>query len=167
MKSQNLFKWKHLEGEMILQTVRWYWSYSLSLRNIAEMMEERGFSIAHPTIMRWVHEYGPQLGQRLRRHLKLTNDSWKVDETYIKIKGNGDICIVPWIPKEARLIFYSVLDGIEKLRNASSVRLYGPRIRNPLEPLRWIKMRLILLPFENDRQKGSYLITVKSNGSNI
>jgi transposase-like protein len=51
------------------------------------MMEERGFSMVHTTIMRWVHEYGPLLEKRLRRHLKPTNDSWKVDETYIKIKG--------------------------------------------------------------------------------
>ncbi len=47
-------------------------------------MEERGISMAHTTIMRWVHQYGPQLDKRVRRHLKLTNDSWRVDETYIK-----------------------------------------------------------------------------------
>jgi transposase, IS6 family len=87
MKSQNLFKWKHHEGEIILLTVRWYLSYSLSFRNIAEMMEERGLCMAHTTFMRWVHEYGPELEKRIRRHLKRTNDSWKVDETYIKIRG--------------------------------------------------------------------------------
>jgi IS6 family transposase len=87
MKSQKVFKWKHYRGEIILQAVRWYLDYSLSFRNVAEMMEERGFSMVHTTIMRWVHEYGPLLDQRLRRHLKLTNDSWKVDETYIKVKG--------------------------------------------------------------------------------
>jgi transposase-like protein len=51
------------------------------------MMEERGLSMAHTTIMRWVHQYGPQLDKRVRRHLKPTNDSWRVDETYIKVKG--------------------------------------------------------------------------------
>jgi transposase-like protein len=51
------------------------------------MMEERGLSIAHTTIMRWVHQYGPVLDKRIRRHLKQTNDSWRVDETYIKVKG--------------------------------------------------------------------------------
>ena len=50
-------------------------------------MEERGFSIAHTTIMCWVHQYGPELDNRVRRHLKKTNDSWRVDETYIKVKG--------------------------------------------------------------------------------
>jgi IS6 family transposase len=87
MKSQNLFKWKHYEPEIILLTVRWYLRYSLSFRNLVEMMEERGLCMVHTTIMRWVHPYGPELEKRIRRHLKLTNDSWKVDETYIKIKG--------------------------------------------------------------------------------
>lgn len=52
-----------------------------------ELMEERGLSIAHATIMRWVHQYGSQLEEKVRNHLKTTNDSWRVDETYIKVKG--------------------------------------------------------------------------------
>ncbi|GAA3314537.1 hypothetical protein GCM10020331_007290 [Ectobacillus funiculus] len=56
-------------------------------RNLVEMMEERGLSMAHTTIMRWVHQYGPELDERVRPHLNLTNDSWRVDETYIKVKG--------------------------------------------------------------------------------
>lgn len=51
------------------------------------MMEERALSIAHITTMRWVHRYGPELDERVRRHLKATNDSWRVGETYIKVKG--------------------------------------------------------------------------------
>ena len=51
------------------------------------MMEERGLSITHTIIIRWVHQYGPELNKRVRRHLKKTNDSWRVDETYIKVKG--------------------------------------------------------------------------------
>ncbi|MFE6139915.1 IS6 family transposase [Bacillus sp. NPDC057893] len=72
---------------MILLTVRWYLRYNLSFRDLVEMMEERGLSISHTTIMRWVHQYGPELDKRIRRHLKQTNDSWRVDETYIKVKG--------------------------------------------------------------------------------
>lgn len=48
---------------------------------------ERGLVMAHTTIMRWVHQYGPELDTRIRPHLKRTNDSWRVDETYIKVKG--------------------------------------------------------------------------------
>src|SRR3954471_13369462 len=87
MEKDNLFKWKHYQPEIILLTVRWYLRYNLSFRNLVEMMEERGLSMAHTTIMRWVHQYGPELDKRVRRHLKPTNDPWRADETYIKIKG--------------------------------------------------------------------------------
>ncbi|EJR93324.1 IS6 family transposase [Bacillus mycoides] len=87
MEKENIFKWKHYQPDIILLTVRWYLRYNLSLRDLVEMMEERGLSLAHTTIMRWVHQYGPELNERIRKHLKSTNDSWRVDETYIKIKG--------------------------------------------------------------------------------
>ncbi|MDM5185955.1 IS6 family transposase [Bacillus sp. DX4.1] len=87
MEKANVFKWKHYQPEIILLTVRWYLRYNLSFRDLVEMMEERGLSISHTTIMRWVHQYGPELDKRIRRHLKQTNDSWRVDETYIKVKG--------------------------------------------------------------------------------
>ncbi|MFI8707995.1 IS6 family transposase [Bacillus sp. NPDC077411] len=87
MENQNLFKWKHYQPDIILLMVRWYLRYNLSFRDLVEMMEERGLSVAHTTIMRWVHQYGPELDERIRRHLKPTNDSWRVDETYIKVKG--------------------------------------------------------------------------------
>ncbi|PDY34088.1 IS6 family transposase, partial [Bacillus thuringiensis] len=87
MEKENIFKWKHYQPDIILLTVRWYLRYNLSLRDLVEMMEERGFSLAHTTIMRWGHQYGPELNKRIRTHLKSTNDSWRVDETYIKIKG--------------------------------------------------------------------------------
>ncbi|OTX88857.1 IS6 family transposase [Bacillus thuringiensis serovar chanpaisis] len=87
MEKENIFKWKHYQPDIIVLTVRWYLRYNLSLRNLVEMMEERGLSLAHTTIMRWVHQYGPELNERIRKYLKPTNDSWRVDETYIKIKG--------------------------------------------------------------------------------
>ena len=87
MEKENIFKWKHYQPDIILLTVRWYLLYNLSFRDLVEMMEERGLSISHTTIMRWVHQYGPQLEEKVRHHLKTTNDSWRVDETYIKVKG--------------------------------------------------------------------------------
>ncbi|MEB9745922.1 IS6 family transposase, partial [Bacillus cereus] len=89
MKKTIEFKWKHYQPDIILLTVRWYLRYNLSFRDLVEMMEERGLSLAHTTIMRWVHQYGPELNERIRKHLKRTNDSWRVDETYIKIKGEN------------------------------------------------------------------------------
>src|SRR4051812_4840881 len=87
MEKQNVFKWKHYKPDVILLTVRWYLRYNLSFRDLVEMMAERGLFIAHTRIMRWVHQYGPELDKRIRRYLKQTNDSWRVDETYIKVKG--------------------------------------------------------------------------------
>ncbi|MCZ8514333.1 IS6 family transposase [Paenibacillus filicis] len=82
----DLFKWKQYESEIILLTIRWYLKYSLSYRNLVEMME-RGLHMAHTTIMRWVHQFGPELDKRIRPFLKPTNDSYRTDETYIKVKG--------------------------------------------------------------------------------
>jgi transposase, IS6 family len=86
----NAFKWKHFVGEIILQTVRWYLKYPLRYRNFKEMMIERGIQVDHSTIMRWVHQYSPEIEKKTRRHLRPTNDSWRVDETYIKVKGKWD-----------------------------------------------------------------------------
>ena len=86
----NSFKWKHYEGEIILLNVRWYLKYPLSYRNLKEMMIERGIQVDHSTIMRWVHQYSPEIEKKIRRHLRPTNDSWRVDETYIKVKGKWD-----------------------------------------------------------------------------
>jgi len=83
----NSFKWKHYAGEIILLNVRWYLKYSLSYRNLKEMMAERGITVDHTTIMRWVHQYSPEIEKKVRRYLRPTNDSWRMDETYIRVKG--------------------------------------------------------------------------------
>ena len=82
-----LFKWKHFQPEIILLNVRWYCRYSLSYRDLEEMMAERGLAVDHSTIHRWVLQYGPELDKRCRPHRRSTHDSWRVDETYVKIKG--------------------------------------------------------------------------------
>ena len=58
----------------------------LGYRDLEEMMRERGLYIDHTTIYRWVQHYAPELEKRCRPHLNMTNDSWRVDETYIKVK---------------------------------------------------------------------------------
>src|ERR1035437_10371178 len=82
-----IFKWRQTEPGLILCAVRWYLRYSLSLRDVEELLEERGLEVDHTTIWRWVQYYGPELEQRLRRHLKPTNKSWRVDETDVRVKG--------------------------------------------------------------------------------
>ena len=68
--------------------VRWYVSYSLSYRDIEELMLERGTKVDHSTLNRWVIEYSPLLENEFRKnHKKKTGRSWRMDETYIKVKG--------------------------------------------------------------------------------
>src|SRR5258708_2688507 len=86
MTEQNPFKWRHFQADIILLCVRWYLRYALSYRDLEEIMLERGLHVDHTTIYRWVQQYAPELEKRCRPYLKPTTDSWRVDETYIKIK---------------------------------------------------------------------------------
>ena len=61
--------------------------YSLAYRDLEEIMAERGVSVDHVTIWRWVQRYAPVLNQRIRGELRRPNRSWRVDETYIKVSG--------------------------------------------------------------------------------
>lgn len=82
------FKGKHFTKEVILLVVRWYVCYSLSYRDIEEMMLERGIKVDHATLNRWVIEYAPLLESEFRKkHKEKTGTSWRMDETYIKVKG--------------------------------------------------------------------------------
>jgi transposase-like protein len=81
------FKWRQFEPGLILMAVGWYLRFSLSYRDVEELLQERGMSADHVTVWRWVQCYAPELGRRLRPHLKPTNKSWRVDETYIRVKG--------------------------------------------------------------------------------
>ena len=88
MNSNIEFKQRHFEKGIILLMVRWYLSYPLSYRNIEEMMLERGIQVDHSTINRWVIHYSPLLEDEFRKKFKRqTGFSWRMDETYIKVKG--------------------------------------------------------------------------------
>src|SRR5829696_4533706 len=79
------FKWRHFEPTIILLCVRWYCRYSLSYRDLEEMMRERGLSVNHVTIFRWVQRYAPEINRRVRPHLKMSGTSYRIDETYVKV----------------------------------------------------------------------------------
>ena len=81
------FSGRHFEKEMILQSISWYLAYSLSYRDIEEIMKERGFDVDHSTIQRWVVHYAPQLEEAFHRKKKRPGGRWRLDETYIKVKG--------------------------------------------------------------------------------
>jgi transposase-like protein len=72
---------------VILLCVRWYLAYSLSLRNLEEMMAERGISVDHATVYRWVPRYSPELLERFNWRKRSVSREWHVDETYIKVRG--------------------------------------------------------------------------------
>ena len=82
-----LFKWRQFEPEVILLAVGWYLRFSLSYRDVEELLAERGLHADHVTVWRWVQRYAPEMERRLRSRLRPTNDSWRVDETYIRVKG--------------------------------------------------------------------------------
>jgi transposase-like protein len=70
LEQENLFKWRQYEPQIILLCVRWYLRYSLSYRDLEEMMAERGLHVDHSTIYRWVQRYAPELEKRVRAQLK-------------------------------------------------------------------------------------------------
>jgi transposase-like protein len=82
-----VFKGRHFDQSVILLCVRWYLAYSLSLRNLEEMMAERGISVDHTTVHRWTIHYAPLLMERLNRRKRPVTGRWHVDETYIKVRG--------------------------------------------------------------------------------
>ena len=87
MADTELFKWRHYERTIILTGVRWYLRYALSYRDVEELMLERGVKVDHCTIYRWVQKYAPEVEKRSKPYLNPTNDSYRVDETYIRVRG--------------------------------------------------------------------------------
>ena len=97
------FKWRHFQSDIILTCIRWYLAYPLSYRNIEEMMLERGVDVDHTTINRWVIKYTPQIEKKFRKHKAPVGTSWRMDETYIKVKGQWKY-LYRAVDKEGRTI---------------------------------------------------------------
>src|SRR5215468_2881246 len=92
-----LFKWRQFEPEVILLAVGWYLRFSLSYRDVEELLAERGLLVDHVTVWRWVQRCAPELERRLRPRLEPTNDSWRVD---------SDV-----YPGERQVAFYRAVDS--------------------------------------------------------
>ncbi|WP_459500205.1 IS6 family transposase [Bacillus sp. C1] len=82
------FKGKQFKKDIILVAVGYYCRFSLSYRDVSEILQERGVSVHPTTIMRWVHEYGNLIYQIWKKKNKTTHRAWHLDETYIKVKGD-------------------------------------------------------------------------------
>ena len=72
---------------MILWAIRWYLMFPISYRDLELMLLDRGVEVDHTTIYRWIQAYAVELERRIRPHLRMSNGSWRVDETYVKVKG--------------------------------------------------------------------------------
>jgi transposase-like protein len=82
-----MFKGRHFDQSVILLCVRWYLAYNLSLRDLEEMMAERGLLVDHSTVHRWAVHFSPQLLERFHRRKRTITGKWHMDETYIKVRG--------------------------------------------------------------------------------
>src|SRR5450759_4175726 len=87
ISTADLFGGRYFDREGIILCVRWYLRYKLSLRDLVEMMAERGLSMSHTTVMRWVQRYVPEFERRWSRFARAVGRSWRVDETYVRIRG--------------------------------------------------------------------------------
>jgi putative transposase len=81
------FKGSHFEREIIIWGVRWYVAYPISYRQLEEMMQERGVAVDHSTLNRWVSRYAPEFEKQFRRRQHPVGKSWRLDETYVRVKG--------------------------------------------------------------------------------
>ncbi|WP_328702793.1 IS6 family transposase [Belnapia mucosa] len=87
MRPDQSFKGRQFTAEVILWAVRWYLMFPVSYRDLELMLADRSVEIAHTTIFRWVQTYAREIEKRIRPHLRSSNGSWRVDETYVRVKG--------------------------------------------------------------------------------
>ena len=81
------FKGRQFTAEVILWAVRWYLMFPISYRDLELMLADRGVNVDHTTVFRWIQAYAPEIEKRIRPHLRPSNGSWRVDETYVRVKG--------------------------------------------------------------------------------
>ena len=161
-----MFKGRHFDRSVILLCVRWYLAYSMSLRDLEEMMAERGVQVDHATIHRWTVHYAPLLLEQFNRRKRPVTGKWHVDETYIKVRGqwrylyraidsNGDT-VEFWLSDRRNLTAAKrflrkalkrhgrperiVIDGSQTNREAipacDTIDRLQDRSRRPLKPIR-------------------------------
>ena len=119
------FSGKQFPKDIILMAVRWYVAYPLSYRNIEELMDERNVKVDHATLNRWVVEYSPQLENEFRKRYKSKiHSSWRMDETYLKIKGK-DIYLYRAVDKFGKTVDFMVS---EKRDKAAVLRFFNKAV---------------------------------------
>ena len=114
-----LFHGRHFPDDIIILAVRWYLRYSLSYRDLEEMLSERGVAVDHSTVWRWVDHYSPKLDESVRRHLHPRGVQWRMDETYIKVAGEWTYLYRAVDSQGASVEFY-----LSRTRDVRSAKLF-------------------------------------------
>ena len=125
-----LFTGRHFDRLLIIQSVRWYITYKLSYRDVCSLMAERGLTLVHTTVMRWVIHYVPVFEKRWMKYARPTGSSWRVDETYIRVKGKW-IYLYRAVDKQGRTVDLLLSEKRDKaaakrFHKSSSVSLSAP-----------------------------------------
>jgi transposase, IS6 family len=115
----NAFKLRRFHALVILQCVRWYSKYTISYRQLEEMMAERGVVVDHTTIWRWIQRYAPQLEKEVRWYHGHTGGSWRVDETCIRVNGEWK-WLFRAVDKQGRTVDFLLTNR----RNAKAARRF-------------------------------------------
>ncbi|PEL80377.1 IS6 family transposase [Bacillus wiedmannii] len=152
------FKGKQFKKDIILVAVGYYCRFSLSYRDVSEILKERGISVHPTTIMRWVHEYGTLIYQIWKKKNKHAQRSWKLDETYIKVKGEW-CYLYRAIDKEG----YTLDIQLRKKRNHQAAYAFMKRIVKVFgEPtvLTTDKAPALLCAFNKLKEQGFYKHTI-------
>jgi transposase-like protein len=123
-----LFKGRHFEQEIIILCVRWYLRYKLSSRDLVEMMAERGLTMSHTTILRWVQRFVPEFEKRWNRYAAGAGCAWRVDETYVKIKGQW-VYLYRAVDREGRTVDFR----LSPRRNVAAAKAFLRKARKSQE----------------------------------
>ena len=130
LDTQQLFTGRHFDRLLIIQAVRWYITFKLSYRDVSSLMAERGVTLVHTTVMRWVIHYVPVFEKPWEKYARPTGSSWRVDETYIKVKGRWTY-LYRAVDKQGRIVDFLLS---EKRDTAAAKRFFSKAIENNEAP---------------------------------
>ena len=125
-----LFTGRHFDRLLIIQAVRWYITYKLSYRDVCELMAERGVTLVHTTVMRWVQCYVPVFEKQWKKYARPVGLSWRVDETYIRVKGKWTY-LYRAVDKQGRTVDFLLSEHRDK---ATANRFFKKAIGNNKAP---------------------------------
>ena len=156
-----MFKGYCFPKEVILQAVYFKLRFSLTYRDVEELLSIRGVTVDHATIQRWVYKFTPLLEQTFRTRKKLVGKSWRIDETYIKVKGEWmylyravyiggntiDVLLTKWRNKYAAYKFLLRAinnDGCLKVINMDRSGANKEAIRGTVAPADFLKFTVFI-----------------------